>query len=149
MVNSYKMGPGKLIFKIGTALDVTAQVTACTITPTENVTTTEEVPTLDGGKIAAEDEVTFSYVLAANIVQDLAANALVDWSWIKAGQTATFVFAPNVAANRGVSGSCVVVPLTIGGDVKSRPQSDLSYRCVGTPIFGVYDPITTTVTEDV
>lgn len=147
-IQSYKLGPGTLL--LGSApLDISAQVTSCQVAATENVSTTEAVDVLSGLQLAAEEDVTFSYVISGNLLQALEAGGVVDWTWENAGQVVDFVFVPRNDVDRAVGGQCTIVPVTIGGDVKTRPQSDFSFRCSGTPVFGVYDPVTDIVTEDV
>lgn len=134
-IQSYKLGPGTLTF--GTSpLDVSCQVTACAVVPTENVSTTEAVPVLCGEELPAEDTVTMTYALTATLIQDLAAAGVVDWSWTNEGTLQDFVFVPNTAAGRQVTGQARVVPLTIGGEVGgSRPTSDLSWAIPVKPTF--------------
>lgn len=147
-IQSYKLGPGTLL--LGSAPnDISAQVTNCRVEVTENVSTSDAVPVLSGEELAAEDDVTFSYALSGNVLQALEAGGVVDWTWENAGQVVDFVFVPRNDVDRAVGGQCTIVPVTIGGDVKTRPQSDFTFRCAGTPIFGPYDPVTDIVTEDV
>lgn len=133
---SHKLGPGTLELGSG-PLDVSIQVTSCKVTPSENVDTSDPVPVLSGDELAADEDVTFTYVLEGSFLQDLVAAGVVDWSWTNAGTEQAFVFVPNTAAGRQVSGTLKPVPLTIGGDeVKARMGSDFTWRIVGTPTFG-------------
>jgi hypothetical protein len=150
---SYKYGNGTLL--LGTApLDVTAQMTKASVQAKENVDTIDAIPVLDGTEIAEEEEVTYDWTLSGSLLQDLTAAGVVDWSWEEAGNEHPFVFVPHNPALRGVSGTVIVAPLTIGGEVtkpRNRPQSDFEWRIKKgtTPIFGVYDPIEDDVEEDV
>jgi hypothetical protein len=153
MVNSYKMTAGTLVLG-ATPLDISAQVTKCVITVAENVTTTDAVPVLSGAELAAEDDVTFTATLEATLLQDLAAAGVVEYAWNNAGTWVDFVFSPADDTDRGVAGQVRVVPIAIGGDVKTRPTSDLTWACRGDadtplPTFGVFDPVDAEVTEDV
>lgn len=148
--SSYKFGNGKLILGTGPGA-IQAQVTACQVTPSESVNTIEAIPLLDNTEIPKEEEAEYSYVLSGKLLQDLTAAGIIDFSWENAGVEIDVVFVPDIAAARGVEGVIVMAPLTIGGEVtkpKNRPQSDFSWRFVGTPIFGVYSAIGDTVTED-
>lgn len=154
-IQTYELGPGKLILDDG-AFDVSGQVRNCRIDPTETVNTREAIPVLSGEEIAKSEQAEFSFVLAGTMLQSLVADGVVDWSWANAGQPKTFVFVPNNTVDRAVAGTCYPVPLTLGGDVfgtqapvNDPPAADFSWRCQGTPIFGVYDPVTGEVEEDV
>lgn len=152
-VNSYKMTSGTLILGSG-PLNVTAQVTKAQINPSESVESTDPVDVLSGEQLLTEDDVTYSYTLDATFLQDLGVAGVVEWSWNHKGTWQPFVFSPADGTSRGVSGQCRPVPLAIGGDVKSRPTSDISWAVRGDathadPTFGVFDPVEDDVTEDV
>lgn len=154
-IQTYKLGPGKLLLGTG-PFDVSGQVRACRIDPSESVSTREAIPVLSGEEIAAAEVVDHTFVLAGTMLQSLVAAGVVDWSWQHAGEPMPFVFVPNNTVDRAVAGICVPVPLTLGGDVygtqapaSDPPAADFSWRCKGRPTFGVYDPIEGTVEEDV
>lgn len=143
-INSYKLGPGTLTLGSG-PLDVSAQVRACRVVPSENVETEEAVPVLTGEELPAEETATYTYTLEATLLQDLAAAGVVDYSWTTRGQWVAFRFVPSTAAGREVEGEVRVVPIAIGGDVRSRPTSDIQWRCRGAagaadPAFGAAGP---------
>jgi hypothetical protein len=132
---SYKMGPGT--FTLGVApLDVSCQVTALTINPTENVDTEDAVHVLCGDVLPATDTVDYTYTVAGSLLQDLATGGVVDYTWTNAGDEVPFVFVPNTAEGRQVTGTCRLIPLTIGGDVPTRPSSDFEWAIIGTPLLG-------------
>lgn len=135
-VQSYKMGPGTLTLGTAGAEDVSAQVTNARVEPAEEVTTTDAIPVLSGEEIPAEDDVTHAFTLAGTFLQDITLGGVIDYTWTNAGDTVDFVFIPNTTAARQVSGQCRLVPLTVGGDVKSRPTTDFSWKVIGTPTFG-------------
>lgn len=148
MTNTYKPGPGKLL--LGTVpLAVQAQLTSVTVGVKENVKSDDPVPTLDGGEVTGDDDVTFDFTLSGNLFQDLAVGAVVDWSWDNMGTEQPFVYVPNNELNRAVNGVVHVVPIEIGGEVKTKARSDFEYRIKGKPVFGAYDPVDDEVTEDV
>lgn len=136
-IQSDQLGPGTLELGDG-PLDVSLQVTACKITPSENVTSTDPIKVLGGDQLAGSEDVSFTYVLEGTFLQDLLAAGVVDWSWSNAGTEQDFTFIPNDARARQVTGVVKPVPLTIGGDeVEAGPMtSDFTWRCVGTPVFG-------------
>jgi len=134
-ISSYKMGPGS--FTIGAApLDVSCQVTSLVVTPTENVTTEDAVHVLCGDVLPASDTVDYSFTVGGTVLQDLAAAGVVDYTWTNMGDEVPFSFIPNTAADRSVTGTCRIIPLTIGGDVSTRPTSDFTWVVIGTPVFG-------------
>lgn len=165
MTESFKMGPGRLRLKIGADATKTfeQQMTNFRVEPSENVDTEDAIPTLDGGEIAAEDTVTYSATCNGNAVQDLSAAGFVNFTWDNAGAIAEFWFVPNNDVDRAVHGLTRLVPVTIGGDVKTRPRSDFTWSAghpdstngdgdpaiSGLPVFGDYDPVDNEVEEDV
>lgn len=153
-INTYTLGPGKLVLGSG-PFNVQGQTRNCRVEWSENVTTRDAIPVLSGEEIAAGEAVTHSAVLAGTMLQDLIADGVVDWSWSQRGVEQDFVFVPNNTVDRAVKGVLKPVPLTLGGDVLGQqaaagdpPTADFTWRCIGFPIFGVYDPVTGTVTED-
>lgn len=146
MIETYDLFDGTLTLgTAGTALAVSSQVRACTLTPTENVTTREAIPVLSGEEIPETSSETYSYVLGGTFLQDLAESGVIDWSWQHKGTPQAFNFVPNTAQGRKVSGILKPVPLVIGGDVQKPgagdpPTADFSWRCVGEPDFGDVAP---------
>jgi hypothetical protein len=127
-VQSYKMGPGTLVFDTGGSLDVSCQVTSCTIVAAENVATDDDLDLLCGEMLLGDETVTFTWTLNANLVQDLAASGVIAWSYTNKGLEKAFKFIPNTVSARMVTGTIKVVPITIGGDAKKRPTSDITWR---------------------
>lgn len=134
-INSYKMGPG--LFTLGAApLDVSCQVTSLSVNPTENVNTEDAVQVLCGDTLASSDTATYAYTVSGTLLQDLAVGGVVDYTWLNAGDEVAFVFVPNTDVGREVTGVCRVIPLTVGGDIATRPTSDFEYVIIGTPVLG-------------
>ena len=131
----YTVGPGTLT--LGDAGDIAAQVTNMRVEWAESTTSTDDVPTLDGGAIVGESSTSYAATLAGNVVQDIDANGLVEYTWANKGDEVPFTFVPSTAAGRSVTGVVRVGPITLGGDVKDRtPRSDISWPCVGDPVLG-------------
>lgn len=134
---STKMGPGTL--KLGTAgaEDVSCQMRACAVNPSENLETSEAIPVLCGEEIPAEEVATYTYTLSGTAFQDLLASGMVDYTWTNAGDEVDFEFIPVTALARKVTGTVRLVPLTIGGEVSKtdRLTSDFEWTIVGTPVF--------------
>lgn len=127
-IQSYKMGPGTLKFGAGLAQNATAQITNGLASCTENVASDEDVDVLSGEQLAGEERLTYSWLLAFNLVQDLAAAGLIAWSWANKGTEQAFEFVPNTVGARKITGTIIVAPISAGGDVKTRPRSDVSWR---------------------
>lgn len=135
MTNSYKLGPG--VFTIGVGpLAVQAQLTNLRVEWSENVTSEEDLNLLDGTTLQGDQSATYRATISGNVVQDLAAAGFVAFTWDSKGEEVAFTFVPNNDITREVTGTCVPVPVTIGGDVKTRPRSDFTFRCVGDPVLG-------------
>lgn len=134
-VNYFAMGAGTL--KLGPAgvQNASGQVTECAVVPSETLKTTEAVPTLDNSEIPKEDLATIEWTLEGNLVQDIAAASFLAYTWTQSGNTLAFEFIPNTVAARKVTGNLVMVPIKLGGAVKTKPQSDFKWRIVGTPVL--------------
>lgn len=135
-IQSYVMGPGTFTLGAGGAMDASCQVASCTVTASEKVKTTDPEPMLCGEDLVTPDVVSLEWKLAAKLVQDLAAAGVVTYSWTNAGTTVAFKFAPSTDAARMVTGFVRLIPITVGGDPKTRPKSDVSWVIVGTPVIG-------------
>lgn len=142
-IESYKLGPGTLILNDGTPYDISLQVRACRINPTENVQSTDAIKVLGvdvatgrPAELAAEDSASYTYTISGTVLQDISDTGVVTWTWEHEGDTVDFTFVPNTAEGRQASGSCRVVPLTFGGDdIDQRPSSDFEWRCPAKPVL--------------
>lgn len=136
-VESYTVGPGSLIFGApGDPEEMAAQITKASVVP--KVDTGEDTPVLSGE--VAPGERTYTWTLSGEFLQDLADDGITTWSYDNAGVTLPFVYIPNAAKARSVSGSVIVDPTTIGGDVKTKAKSDFEFSVVGTPAIGDVGP---------
>lgn len=126
-IQSFKMGPGTLTLGSG-PLDVSCQVVSCVVTCEENVDAQDDVDVLCGETLTGEEKVTYSWSLEATLVQDIAAGGVVAWSWAQKGVDSAFVFIPNTVGARKVTGTVVPIPISVGGEAKTRPTSDLTWR---------------------
>ena len=108
--------------------DASCQVKSCKVTPSEVVTSSDAVPLLCGEDLPAEDEVTgYTYVLAANLLQDISTGGFIAFTWTNKGKTVWAEFIPNTVLGKKVTGPVRIVPLEIGGDVKTRPTHDINW----------------------
>lgn len=135
-IQSYDLGPGTLkIGTAGTAIQLEEQTTDVEIQVDESVTKGETFDVLSGGQLVADDLIDLGFKLVATALQALAANAIVDYSWTNAKTTKAFEFIPSTAGARKVSGNLRIVPLNIGGKVKTKPTSTFTWTILGTPTF--------------
>lgn len=135
-IERYTVGTGTLTVGTG-PLDISAQVTDMAVDVSESTSSSDAIPVLSGEEVPAEEEATYAYSLTGNIIQDLSAGGLVDYSWANAGDEVPFSFVPSTTEGREVSGTVRVVPLKIGGTVKDKtPRSDLAWTVIGTPVLG-------------
>lgn len=138
-IKSYKVGPGSLVLGTGgTVLDVSCQMTNARVEPTENVKSTDPIDVLCGESLDGEESATYAYRLKGSLLQDLEAAGVCAYTWTNAGDEVPFVLVPNTDADRQVSGTVRVAPITIGGAVSKteRPSSDIDWAIIGTPTFG-------------
>lgn len=137
-VNVLNMGPGSLVLgDVGSPKSFSSQVTNCRITP--SVDKGDPINVLSGEQVQGDrDE---SFVLAGTFVQDFGTlNGLSEWTWDNRGDDLAFVFIPNTAAGRQISGTVTVEATEIGGDVKTKPSTDFEWTLVGAPTLGAVAP---------
>lgn len=137
-VRSTTLGPGVLEFgETGSLMDFSCQVTAVTVSVEAD--RDDPTPTLCGDNLVGES--TYNGTLEATIVQDLERDGVVAWSWEHKGETVPVRFIPSTVAGAEVTGSVVVDPISIGGDVKVRNTSDISWAFAGEPVLSWPDAI--------
>lgn len=148
-IKFYECDNGTLILGDG-PLNVSAQVRACKVTSSENVTRTDAKRVLSGEELPATERASYTFTLQGKLLQDPEAAGVVDWSWDNKGTEQPFIFSPNDATDRGIQGIVRPIPLDYGGDVgDTSPESDFSWSIIGTPVLGVFDPVEDEVEEDV
>lgn len=131
VVQSYKMGPGTLKLGPAGATDVSCQVTSCVVSASESADTGDDVDLLCGEVLKGDETVSLDWTIGGNLVQDLAAAGTVGYTWTNASSWVAFEFVPNTVLGRKVTGQCRLIPLGVGGDAKSRPQSDFEWAARG------------------
>lgn len=133
MTQSYIVNDGSLVFGApGDFGEIAAQVTSCQFTPSTDVG--DPTPVLDGSEIPGDRETT--WVVEGNWLQDISETGITTWTLENAGQSVPVVFIPNDVTARSVSGTIIVDPTSIGGEVKSRANSDFEFSLVGQPALG-------------
>ena len=126
------LGPGSLVFgATGSVLDISCQVSNAVI---EFDKDTEDDETMLCGDVIAGDRV---YTAQLNFVakQDYQLDGIIDWTWKHAGEQVPFEFIPRLTSSASVTGQVIVDPVNIGGDVKSRNNSEAEWNIVGMPAF--------------
>lgn len=132
-VQSYLMGPGTLVLgEDPDDLAFSTQMKTFRVECTENVKTTDPVPVLSGDELVTPDVVTRTWKVSGKVVQDLAAAGVVAYTWTNAGDVVPFVFIPNTVKGRKVTGVTRLVPISVGGDARTAPDSDVSWTAGGT-----------------
>jgi len=132
-IKSFTTGPGSLVFGApGDPLEMAAQITKCSVVPSADAE--DDIPVLSGEVLPGER--TYTFVLSGEFLQDLDEAGITTWTYENAGQVVPFVYIPNSAKGRHISGSVVVDPTTVGGDVKAKATSEFEFGCVGQPTIG-------------
>lgn len=133
-VKTITMGPGALT--IGSDLNLTSfesQVTSVRLVP--NVDSEDPVHVLSGESVAGDRAESFT--LEGSMLQDFGdASSTTEWLFTHRGEEHPFSFTPNSAKGRKITGNLVVEAIEIGGDARTKPQSDFEFVVVGSPIIG-------------
>lgn len=132
-VKTYKLGPGELtIGETGSLLNLSCQLTKAQITWDKDAEDPQHV--LCGDVVPGD--VTYTAKLTGTVIQDLSADGMMDYTWTNKGEAVPFTFTPSTTAGRTVTGTVVIDPLDLGGDVKTKPSSDFEWDIVGEPSLG-------------
>jgi len=124
-----KLGPGVLtVGSAGSPVDFSNRCKAARVT--WGVDTSDDTPMLDGSTSAGDR--TYTATLEATLEQDdLYPGGIIDYSWAHKGTEQPATFTPY--GGRSITGTVVVDPLDVGGDVGSKNTSDLKWAFVGEP----------------
>lgn len=129
-----KLGPGEL--KIGgDELDISCQMTEVKIT--WDIDEDDAVPTLCGGSMPGDT--TYQAKLEGEAFQDLTAGGIVDYTWKNRGEVKSMSFTPTTGKAK-ITGSIIIQPLELGGDVGKKNTSDIEFNFAGDPVFTPNDP---------
>lgn len=130
-VSAHRLGPGTLTFgETGTEQQFASQLTNGRIEPSLN----EEDPVnvLSGEELAGDD--TVSWIIAGTLLQGYTKTDLIHWAFTNRLKLLSFKFVPSTEhSDYGWQGIAKIVPLTAGGDVKTRNTSDFEFKIVGEP----------------
>ena len=127
-IQAHTTGPGTL--KIG---DVPTELAvACSKAMLKpSVETDDDVYVLSGDVITGED--SFTWELDVTLFQSLDADGLTDYLFKNRGTVQSFTFKPNNDHGQEWTGKLKVRPMDVGGDVKKRNTSDVTFPLVGEP----------------
>jgi hypothetical protein len=125
-----KIGPGLLeIGSTGSLVDLATRCSSATIKWKKNAEDSELM--LSGDTVAGD--VTYTAQLTAKVKQgDLTTGGLIAWSWLHKGEQLPFTYQP-YGTGPAIVGDLVVDPIDAGGDVGSKPSSDITWDCIGEP----------------
>lgn len=131
---TYTFGPGSLIIgPTGSPIEVSCQVTGGTVE--WDVDAEDDTPLLCGETEPGEE--TFGAALSFNVFQDLGDDdgiVVASWGAMK-GTAQPVEFIPSTAAGKRIVGTVKVRPITVGGEAKTKPRSDVEWPFVGEPIL--------------
>jgi hypothetical protein len=131
-IKAQKLGNGTLsIGAIGSPLDLSAQITNCRLSPA--VDKEDPVTTLSGDSLAGTRTITWT--LAGTMLQDISDAGVIEWLFTHAGEEVPFTWTPNTEVGTDFTGTIVVDPIEIGGDVGAKNSSDFEFEVVGQPVM--------------
>lgn len=128
-----KLGPGTLVIgETTTTLDLSCQLSAARVEWDKDKE--DDVPVLCGEDIAGS--AAYTAKLTGTVLLDLSDSGMVEFTWTHKGEQFPFIFVPNTAEGKQVTGTVTVDPLDVGGDeVKKNMSVDFEWDCVGEPDF--------------
>ncbi|QNQ90880.1 hypothetical protein GP475_09685 [Corynebacterium poyangense] len=128
----YSLGPGTLkLGETGTGLDLSCQVKSAKVTWDNDKD--DDIYTLCGDTVPGET--TYSAKLELTALQDLSTGGIIEYTWKNKGTKVKVVYVPNTAQGAKVEGEVIIQPCDVGGDVRSKPETDLELPFVGEPSF--------------
>lgn len=127
---SYIVGPGTLVLgETGTELEISCQIKSALVE--WDVDTEDDTDLLCGDVLPGDEK--FTAQISGNMLQDLSDDGIVEWSWTNKGTSQPLKFIPNTAEAKQITGTIKVRPLSVGGDAKTRAESDFEWPFVGEP----------------
>lgn len=130
-VKAHRLGPGSLKFgETGTEQEFASALTNARLSP--SLEEEDNIDVLSGEVLDGDD--TLEYTLSGTLLQSYDQAGLVHWSYVNRLLVLDFEFIPNTAeSDYGWRGQCKIVPLEVGGDVKTRNTSDFEFKVIGEP----------------
>lgn len=127
------VGPGTLT--LGESGSLRSFASACTkaaLTPSAD--SGDAMDFLDGSQSAGE--VTETWTLDVTLAQTFETDSNLNWLLENSGQTMPYAYRPRSDAESTYTGTLQVVAAAIGGDVKTKNTSDVSFPLNGAPSLG-------------
>ncbi|MGO1957219.1 hypothetical protein [Microbacterium sp.] len=135
-ITAQKLGPGSLKFgDTGDEQEFAVRLTTATVNPTW--ADPEVTPVLSGDQVSDPGE--FEGTLSGSIFQDFDMEGLVAWTWDNKFTELPFVFIPRTEGGLKVTGTVQIMPLNIGGDVKTANQSEFEWKLTTEPALEAND----------
>lgn len=141
-VKFVRLGPGTL--KLGTApgTDFSCQVQSMGLNVDKDAA--DALTVLCGDVVPGS--ITYSYVLAGTLLQDLVTSGLAEYTWLNAGKTVAFEYVPTTnATGFKITGNIVVDPMALGtsdGEYGDTMTSDVEWTCTAKPTVTFASAIT-------
>ena len=133
-VNVLTVGPGTLT--IGADANLTnfeSQCTSCKLSP--SVESEDPINVLSGEQVPGDRTESFS--LDGSFLQDFGSTGSVtEWLFTHRGEEHPFSFTPATSKGKKITGNLVVEAIDIGGDARTKPQSEFSFAVIGEPVIG-------------
>lgn len=124
-ISSHKLGPGTLsLGAVGSTKEFGVALTKATLTPEADDGDT--IVVLSGDELIEEGEETWT--LEGSVYQAYDADSLIVWCNTHSGETLPFTFRPSTDQPLKATGKVLVRSIAIGGDVKTRNQSEFTFK---------------------
>ena len=107
------------------------------VAASENVETEDDLHVLSGETLEGEDVATLEWTLSGTFLQDLATSGIIDYTWTNAGDEVAFTYVPHTVSDKQITGTVRIVPISVGGEAKTRATSDFEWAIIGTPTLEV------------
>lgn len=132
-VYAHAVGPGTLTIGSDTLMtNFSSQCRGAKVVP--SVEKGEAIDVLSGEQAPGDRTETFTLVV--NLQSDFGVeNSKTEWLWEHRGEVMDVVYIPNSQLGRRITGQITVEPIEIGGDVKTKPNAEVTFDFVGEPVF--------------
>lgn len=141
-VNDSRLMKGTLKFGPDlTGQAVEGQITNCVIEQQDG--DKEDVVYVLSGESVGGDTTAGAWHITGTMIQDHSATpSFQKWSYLNKDTDQEFSFTPNDSPDAPViTGTASVKFLGLGGDVRDRSTRDFDWGIVGSPDFGIWEPV--------
>lgn len=132
-VKTLTIGPGKLSIGSDALIQqFESQVTSVKLVP--NTETDDPINVLSGEQVAGDRSESFT--LEGSMLQDFGdTQSKTEWLFTHRGEEHPFSFQPSTAKAKKITGTLVVEAIEIGGDARTKAQSEFEFQVIGTPVI--------------